>query len=545
MLVVFQAANKQFCIDMPIVQSIQSAGLFLGDETQGLSCQKQLEVKGQKITLLDLSCIFGGQKPWLNQIERKVLLVKRGDHFLGLLVDRVEGILDVKEDSMSAIPMVMRGPAAQSFPRVVRRGDSLILMIDPVGLEQVEQQTPSLAQITAEAEKPQPTPPEPIEAAEKIVVAPSPEPPSAPEEAGAELDLAMLEQEPPPAAATQEPEPVGELELVAEPDLAAGQETIAELELEQLEPLTESQEAPVDLTELALELEEELPPPEAEPQPVTATSEPVVAAEPVATTAELGVIAEQPPVAEALPLDEVVAADTSAPAMEPEREIDIYPDLTEEDTAAFSQIDTLEPPAAERAPDQGEAEPENLLLDDESLASLAAPEKVAEQPVPSVEELFQRAMHETADIAVEQEFGTHEGALDSEGDDFWHEELERELDSSVMAGQAAEQVAIEIPHVDAQAPIAKQEVHPVQESRDEDVFDKAAWQLRDEGPTEPPLQTEPSKPASTDSEPAATPPEFMPVPVTPEHEHGSVFHRFARFIINLLSTKRSRRELDD
>ncbi len=131
MFVLFQSGNNEFGINMTQVQSIQPAGT-IKDHSGGL--QATVEIDNQSMPLCDLAVLTGSEPSSQNAANKRVLLVTVMGKTMALLVDKVDGVVEESNDQIMDLPPVYKHTAKGLFPKVMRRDDELVLLLDPAGI---------------------------------------------------------------------------------------------------------------------------------------------------------------------------------------------------------------------------------------------------------------------------------------------------------------------------------------------------------------------------------------------------------------------------
>ena len=147
MFVLFQAGNNDFGINMTDVKSIQPAGLVQANQD---GPQSSVKIEDQTMPLCDLASLFG-RAPSPNHANKRLILVDVLGATTALLVDRVEGVVDEGGDQVKSLPPVYKNTVGSLFPKVLRRNDKLVLLLNPAGLPKYNQ----LADPAPEPERPE------------------------------------------------------------------------------------------------------------------------------------------------------------------------------------------------------------------------------------------------------------------------------------------------------------------------------------------------------------------------------------------------------
>ncbi|MEO7964023.1 MAG: chemotaxis protein CheW [Gemmatimonadaceae bacterium] len=88
-----------------------------------------LEIAGRVVPVIDLRRRFGMHAPLPGSQARLLVLSVRGD-WMGAVVDQVLDIRPVAPDEITPPPAIVRGIAGDYLRGVVRRGDSLVVVLD-------------------------------------------------------------------------------------------------------------------------------------------------------------------------------------------------------------------------------------------------------------------------------------------------------------------------------------------------------------------------------------------------------------------------------
>ena len=135
-LIFFQVGNVQFGLDMSLTRSIETASTLLAKQP-GLYNGGALVLDGDEIPLYDFTRVFGDSVSSQGHETKKVMLVQAKKQLVAMVVDRVERVLEVESDQIEPLPPIFHGPARICFPRVLKREEHLILILNPEGFEEV------------------------------------------------------------------------------------------------------------------------------------------------------------------------------------------------------------------------------------------------------------------------------------------------------------------------------------------------------------------------------------------------------------------------
>jgi chemotaxis signal transduction protein len=166
-LLLFQAGNIQFGLNLPLVKSIQSVNARLAEQEGG--GQKLVQVMdGEELPIYDLPTILTDEASSVDPMSQKVILVDAHEHPIALGVDRVKQVVSVSSDRIHPLPLIFNGLSQSCFPQVLKHEDGLILLVNPKEIENLETMVPGSENNTPEPEVQKSSP------EEKEVLGPSP-----------------------------------------------------------------------------------------------------------------------------------------------------------------------------------------------------------------------------------------------------------------------------------------------------------------------------------------------------------------------------------
>ncbi len=140
-LLLFQAGNIQFGLNLPLVKSIQGVNARFAE--QAGSKHKLVQVMdGEELPLYDLPSIMTDETSSDDPMSQKVILVESHEHPIALGVDRVKQVVSVSSDSIHPLPLIFNGLPLSCFPRVLKHEDELILLLNPEEIENLEPRIP-------------------------------------------------------------------------------------------------------------------------------------------------------------------------------------------------------------------------------------------------------------------------------------------------------------------------------------------------------------------------------------------------------------------
>ncbi len=134
-LVLFHTGNIHFAIERDDISHIESPRNGFASGLCRVQCQT-VKHKGCSLVLIDLTATAnkGSQQPYPHEL--KIIMLKATPS-LGLLAEKISGALDIDTQQMDVLPPVFTGKARACFPRIVRLGDHLGLVIDAAKLPEV------------------------------------------------------------------------------------------------------------------------------------------------------------------------------------------------------------------------------------------------------------------------------------------------------------------------------------------------------------------------------------------------------------------------
>ncbi len=134
-LVLFHTGNIHFAIERDEISHIESPkdGFAIG--LRRVQCQTVMH-NGGAMDLIDLTATVNKDSQQSYPPGLKIIMLKSAPS-LGLLAEKISGALDVDPQQMDVLPPVFAGKARAYFPRIVRLGDHLGLVIDAATLPEL------------------------------------------------------------------------------------------------------------------------------------------------------------------------------------------------------------------------------------------------------------------------------------------------------------------------------------------------------------------------------------------------------------------------
>jgi len=140
-LLLFQAGNIQFGLNLPLVKSIQSVNARFAEQA-GRSHKLVQVMDGEEFPLYDLPSILRDETSSDDPMSQKVILVEAHEHPIALGVDRVERVVSVNSDHIHPLPLIFNGLPLNCFPLVLKHEDELILLLNPEGIRNCKSEMP-------------------------------------------------------------------------------------------------------------------------------------------------------------------------------------------------------------------------------------------------------------------------------------------------------------------------------------------------------------------------------------------------------------------
>ncbi|MBT8357791.1 MAG: chemotaxis protein CheW [Deltaproteobacteria bacterium] len=149
-LLLFQAGNIQFGLNLPLVKSIQGVNARFAEQA-GRSHKLVQVMDGEELPLYDLPSILRDKTTSDEPMSQKVILVEAHEHPIALGVDRVKQVVSVSSDHIHPLPRIFNGSSLSCFPQVLKHEDALILLLNP---EEIENLVPKI--LITETDTPKP-----------------------------------------------------------------------------------------------------------------------------------------------------------------------------------------------------------------------------------------------------------------------------------------------------------------------------------------------------------------------------------------------------
>jgi chemotaxis signal transduction protein len=146
-MLLFQVGKRPYGIDLLRVKSIQSVKHNVDERAEGGNQLRRVFDDEQR-PLYDLMPIL--EKGTVNRDleNEKLIVVKTEEQSIGMIVSRVDQVISVDNDKIEALSPIFKGVSRSCFPRVLKHGDTLILILAPEGLEKAVQETADAQNVT-------------------------------------------------------------------------------------------------------------------------------------------------------------------------------------------------------------------------------------------------------------------------------------------------------------------------------------------------------------------------------------------------------------
>lgn len=152
-LLLFQAGNIEFGLNLPLVNSIHSVNARFAEQA-GRSHKLVQVMDGEEFPLYDLPSILADEISSGDPMSQKVIMVEAHEHPIALGVDRVKQVVSVSSDRIHPLPLIFNGLSLSCFPRVLKHEDELILLLNP---EEIENLEPKIPNTETDTQKPEVT----------------------------------------------------------------------------------------------------------------------------------------------------------------------------------------------------------------------------------------------------------------------------------------------------------------------------------------------------------------------------------------------------
>jgi len=128
-LVLFDISGNCFALDHKLLKQTYSKDAFFSERAERAKRIKVL-LSGRDIPLYDLSRMFGGETSKKKITDRDAMLVKDKSEHMVLLADRIEEVVEIKEEDIRKLPAVFGKRAIKCFPQLFVENGLAVLIMD-------------------------------------------------------------------------------------------------------------------------------------------------------------------------------------------------------------------------------------------------------------------------------------------------------------------------------------------------------------------------------------------------------------------------------
>jgi chemotaxis signal transduction protein len=126
--VIIRVDQQLFAIELPHIRQITSVDKIAPAAASATGQKNQAPV-------VDLNRFFDKQRVQTQlKADRKALVLNTHNRLMTVIADRVDTVLSIHSDQLSALPEQYPHPVRRLLPRVLRHQGQLILLIDPWAL---------------------------------------------------------------------------------------------------------------------------------------------------------------------------------------------------------------------------------------------------------------------------------------------------------------------------------------------------------------------------------------------------------------------------
>lgn len=130
LLATFFVRNALCALDASIVQEVIRPGSVTPVRHSPPEVCGVINLRGKIVTLLDTGLILGFDATAPGP-ESRIFIVEDRNEFIGLLVDRVDEVVEMEPDAEERIPVNIPPARARFFKSVCRTGGRLIALLKP------------------------------------------------------------------------------------------------------------------------------------------------------------------------------------------------------------------------------------------------------------------------------------------------------------------------------------------------------------------------------------------------------------------------------
>ena len=126
--VIISVGQQRFAIELPHINQITRVDKIAPVAASATGQKNQAPV-------IDLNRFFDKQRMQTQlKADRKALVLNTHNRLLTVIADRIDTVLSIHSDQLSALPRLYPDPIRRLLPRVLRHQGQLILLIDPWAL---------------------------------------------------------------------------------------------------------------------------------------------------------------------------------------------------------------------------------------------------------------------------------------------------------------------------------------------------------------------------------------------------------------------------
>jgi chemotaxis signal transduction protein len=135
-LLLFQSNRHAFGIDLSQIKEVNRDDTPFTD-THPIDDSLTHNASDRELPLFDVSELFWNS-PSDGVEKKKKIVVRAAKQFVGLMVDRIDGVIHAGESNIQPLPPVFNEASIRCFPHVLQHNGTLILLIDPKGILSIQ-----------------------------------------------------------------------------------------------------------------------------------------------------------------------------------------------------------------------------------------------------------------------------------------------------------------------------------------------------------------------------------------------------------------------
>lgn len=133
LLATFFVRQALCALDAASVQEVIRVGPMTPVQYAGKEVLGIFNLRGRIVTIIDVGQLLGFA-PAVTGPDSRIFIVEDRNEFVGLLMDRVDEVVEVEQDQWQAPPANVSGGQSRFFKGVCRVGGRVITMLDTVKL---------------------------------------------------------------------------------------------------------------------------------------------------------------------------------------------------------------------------------------------------------------------------------------------------------------------------------------------------------------------------------------------------------------------------